>query len=100
LTIPGRLRAARERLLGRVQSTGRAATSVQDDGARIWARRGTDLTSTFPEITGALEAQLDPGVVLDSDLVVWQDGRLAFEALQERMGRRPRTAAAAARGSR
>src|SRR5690606_28104844 len=75
----------------------RAAAAVQDDGARIWSRRGTDLTSTFPEIVAALEAQLDPGVVLDSELVVWQDGRLAFEVLQERMGRGPRAAAAAAR---
>ncbi len=35
--------------------------------------------------------------MLDSELVVWQDGRLAFEALQERMGRGARAAADAAR---
>src|SRR5690606_17272233 len=67
----------------------RAAAAVQDDGARIWSRRATDLTSTFPEIVAALEAQLDPGVVLDSELVVWQDGRLAFEVLQHSHHHRP-----------
>jgi ATP-dependent DNA ligase len=42
-------------------------------------------------------AQLAVGVVLDGELVVWQDGHLAFEVLQERMGRGARSAAAAAR---
>lgn len=51
----------------------------------------------FPEITTAVAAQLAVGVVLDGELVVWQDGRLAFEVLQERMGRGLRSAAAAAR---
>ncbi|WP_277514319.1 hypothetical protein [Cellulosimicrobium cellulans] len=71
--------------------------SSGDDGARIWSRRGTDLTATFPEITTAVTEQIAPGVVLDGELVVWENGRLTFEALQERMGRGPRTAAAAAR---
>ncbi|WP_043650949.1 ATP-dependent DNA ligase [Cellulosimicrobium cellulans] len=75
----------------------RALTSVEDDGARIWSRRGTDLTATFPEVVAALEAQLDPGTVIDGELVIWHEGRLAFGALQERMGRGPRAAAAAAR---
>ncbi|MGW6265763.1 ATP-dependent DNA ligase [Cellulosimicrobium funkei] len=75
----------------------RATVSVRDDGAYIWSRRGTDLSTLFPEIVAALEAQLDPGVVVDSELVVWRDGRLTFEVLQERMGRGPRAAAAAAR---
>jgi len=75
----------------------RAIVSSSGDGARIWSRRGTDLTATFPEIAGAVAEQLVPGAVLDGELVVWESGRLAFEALQERMGRGPRTAAAAAR---
>lgn len=51
----------------------------------------------FPEITAAVAAQLAVGVMLDGELVVWQDGHLAFEVLQERMGRGSRSAAAAAR---
>lgn len=75
----------------------RAIVSSSDDGARIWSRRGTDLTATFPEIAAAVTEQLAPGAVLDGELVVWEGGRLAFEALQERMGRGPRAAVAAAR---
>lgn len=69
--------------------------SSSDDGARIWSRRATDLTATFPEIAAAVAEQVAPGVVLDGELVVWESGRLAFEVLQERMGRGPRTAAVA-----
>ncbi|MEV8027617.1 ATP-dependent DNA ligase [Cellulosimicrobium funkei] len=90
-------RSTRQHPASEVQSTCRAAASVQDGGVRLWSRRGTDMSATFPEIVAALEAQLDPGIVLDGELVVWQDGRLAFEVLQERMGRGPRAAASAAR---
>lgn len=65
--------------------------------ARFWSRHGTDLTATFPEITAALADQVPAGTVLDGELVAWSGGRLAFEVLQQRMGRGPRTAAAAGR---
>jgi ATP-dependent DNA ligase len=66
-------------------------------GARLWSRRGTDLTSTFPEIEAASIEQLAPGTVLDGELVMWSGGRLAFGLLQTRMGRGPRKAAEHAR---
>ncbi|QJW38677.1 ATP-dependent DNA ligase [Cellulosimicrobium protaetiae] len=75
----------------------RALVDVGEDEASVWSRRGTDLSATFPEITTAAHAQLPPRTVLDGELVIWLDGRLTFEALQERMGRGPRTAASAAR---
>ena len=75
----------------------RVQSQVSGDGARLWSRHGTDLSATFPEITAALAEQLEPGTVLDGELVTWQGGRLAFEVLQQRMGRGPRKAAAAAR---
>ncbi|WP_125778373.1 ATP-dependent DNA ligase [Antribacter gilvus] len=75
----------------------RAVVTREDAGATLRSRRGTDLSATFPEITAAAVAQLAPGAALDGELVVWTAGRLDFEALQERMGRGPRTAAAASR---
>lgn len=75
----------------------RALVTCDREGARIWSRRGTDLSATFPELTAAVADQVSPGTVLDGELVAWQDGRLAFELLQQRMSRSPRAAAAAAR---
>lgn len=73
-------------------------TVVRSDiGARLWSRRSTDLTDTFPEITAAASAQLPPGTVLDGELVIWDHGRLAFPLLLSRIGRGARTAGAMAR---
>ncbi|WP_419708015.1 ATP-dependent DNA ligase [Promicromonospora sp. NFX87] len=73
-------------------------TIVRDDAAaRLWSRRGTDLTPVFPEISAAAEAQLAPGTVLDGELVIWDEGRLAFPLLQMRMARGPRSAHVLAR---
>ncbi|RLV64210.1 ATP-dependint DNA ligase [Streptomyces sp. CBMAI 2042] len=61
----------------------------------IRSRRGTDMTAAFPEITRAA-ASFPAGVefAMDGELVVWEEGRVAFERLQ---GRLNRTAAGAAR---
>lgn len=50
---------------------------------RLQTRNGRMVTATFHEIAAAAEA-LPPGTVLDGELVVWQDGRLDFGALQRR----------------
>jgi len=57
-------------------------------GARLWSRRGTDLTSAFPDLAAAVELYLRAGTVLDGEAVVWVDGRLSFEHLQRRLARR------------
>ncbi|MGF0118771.1 ATP-dependent DNA ligase [Promicromonospora sp. Marseille-Q5078] len=75
----------------------RGVISKVGDRVGVWSRRGTDLTSTFPEIAAAAGEQLASGTVLDGELVVWSGGRLDFGALQERMGRGPRAAAEHAR---
>lgn len=67
-------------------------------GANLWSRRGTNLSTTFPEISSACVDQLAPGTVLDGEVVIWSSGRLDFGALQTRMGRGPRSAAAHAAG--
>jgi hypothetical protein len=56
--------------------------------ARLWSRRGNDLTSVFPDLAAAAEFHLSPGTVLDGEAVVWSDGRLSFDALQKRLTRR------------
>jgi ATP-dependent DNA ligase len=72
----------------------RALLAHHEDGTvTIRSRRGTDMTSAFPEIAGPLAALPEP-VLLDSELVVWENGRLAFERLSPRLNR---TAAATAR---
>jgi ATP-dependent DNA ligase len=52
----------------------------------IRSRRGIDMTGAFPEIAAAAHP-LPAGVLLDGELIVWEDGRLAFERLQGRLNR-------------
>lgn len=59
----------------------------------IRSRRGIDMTEAFPDIAAAAAA-LPPGAVLDGELIVWENGRLAFERLQGRLNR-TKTATAA-----
>ncbi|MCZ4119868.1 ATP-dependent DNA ligase [Streptomyces sp. H39-S7] len=61
----------------------------------IRSRRGTDMTEAFPEIALAAGA-LPADVVLDGELIVWENGRLAFERLQGRLHRRRTTTASLA----
>lgn len=74
----------------------RLVSVVDDDGVTLWSRRGTDLTAAFPDIAAAVGEQVDPGTVLDSEVVVWAGDRLDFSALQRRVAS-PRSAARLAR---
>lgn len=65
----------------------RASVTVTLDRLRIESRRGTNLTALFPEVARGAEAELSDLVVLDAELVIFQDGRLSFDSLQERMAR-------------
>jgi ATP-dependent DNA ligase len=66
----------------------------EDGGLLLRSRRGTVLTRAFPELTSASMAAAWPrGAVADGELVVWHEGRLAFERLTERLNRRPGTVA-------
>ncbi|WP_454852185.1 ATP-dependent DNA ligase [Promicromonospora soli] len=75
----------------------RLVAVCDERGASLWSRRGTDLSTTFPEVSSACVDQLERGTVLDGEVVIWSSGRLDFTALQTRMGRGPRRAAAHAR---
>ena len=71
----------------------RAPLRVTSQGAELWSRKGSNLSSHFPDLVAAAEAQLAAGVVLDGEAVVWLDGRLNFDQLQRRMVSRPAVAA-------
>lgn len=62
----------------------------------VQSRRGSDLGPAFPEIARAAAA-LGVEAVLDTELVVYNTGRLDFAALQQRARRRGATAERAAR---
>ncbi|HEV7576409.1 MAG TPA: ATP-dependent DNA ligase [Caldimonas sp.] len=54
----------------------------------IWSRGEELVSERFPEIV-ALASALPNGTVLDGEIVVWKDGRVApFNLLQQRIGRK------------
>ena len=68
----------------------RAILERTREGCRVWSRNGADLTAGFPDIVDAACAQLQPGTVVDGELVVWSEGRLDFAALAPRLAYRGR----------
>ncbi|WP_331733193.1 hypothetical protein OHU34_43810 (plasmid) [Streptomyces sp. NBC_00080] len=73
----------------------RAQLARYADGRVLLRSRRGDMTPSFPEIRAAA-AQLPGDTALDGELVAWEEGRLAFERLQQRLPRRGRVAVAAA----
>lgn len=68
----------------------RAILERTSAGCRVWSRNGADLSTGFREIVEAAREQLEPGTVIDGELVVWRDGRLDFGALAARLAYRGR----------
>lgn len=65
-----------------------------DGRVELRSRRGTALTVAFGDIAAAAERDLPgSGVLLDGELVVWHEGRLAFDRLQRRLNRTAATVA-------
>lgn len=76
----------------------RSALQVTPEGrVTYWSRNKTDLSTAFPDLVEAAQAQVPAGVVLDGELVVWVAGRLSFDHLQHRMASRPAVVAQLAR---
>lgn len=66
----------------------RAQAHADGNQARIFSRTLDDVTDSFPELAQALLALPEP-VVLDGEVLAWQDGRaLPFSQLQQRLGRK------------
>src|SRR5690606_23634002 len=59
----------------------------------LWSRQRKDLTVGFPEIVDAAASTIPPGIVVDGEVVRWNEGRLDFDALQRRLTPSPRTVA-------
>src|SRR5258708_7347159 len=55
------------------------------DEVEIGSRNERPLTRYFPEIADAARAALPQRCVVDGEIVIAQDGRLAFESLQLRL---------------
>ena len=54
------------------------------DTTTLWTRAGKPITGMFPEIVEAVDLHVPAGVVLDGELVVWNDSHLDFTALTRR----------------
>ncbi|MGV9703914.1 ATP-dependent DNA ligase [Streptomyces sp. NPDC003483] len=66
----------------------RAIVSRNPEGVvEIRSRQGTLLNPGFPEIAAAVRDL--PPAILDGEIVIWHNGRLAFERLLKRLNRRP-----------
>ncbi len=53
---------------------------------RLMSRSQHQITSTFPEIAGALTAQQSDGFIVDGEIVAFQGDQTRFEQLQQRLG--------------
>jgi len=66
---------------------GERLLAFRDGGrVRLLTRNDRDVTTTFPEVTGALEAQAADGFVVDGEVVAFRDDETSFSALQQRLG--------------
>lgn len=63
----------------------RIKVSVVGSRVELRSRRGTDLTSLFPDVSRSATVQIPGGTVLDGELLIVVGGRLSFDALQQRM---------------
>lgn len=52
--------------------------AVRDERVRLWSSRGNDLTDRFPDVADAVAAHLQPGTVLDGEVVMWDGDHLDF----------------------
>jgi ATP-dependent DNA ligase len=65
----------------------RAIVFVSDSGVYVQSRSGKSLNTYFPDLTRIVRKAVQPGAVLDGELIVWDtdQGRTNFVALQRRL---------------
>jgi bifunctional non-homologous end joining protein LigD len=66
----------------------RAIAHAHNGKAKLLTRRGHDYSSYFPHLVHALLEQPVQEMVLDAEIVAFEDGRPSFEALQRRVNKR------------
>jgi bifunctional non-homologous end joining protein LigD len=66
---------------------GERLLAFRDGGqVRLLTRNDRDVTTTFPEVTAALQAQRADGFVIDGEVVAFRDDQTSFSRLQQRLG--------------
>lgn len=63
----------------------RVITYVSAEGVRASGRRTTELAGRYPELSGLADLLPHHDVILDGEVVAFEDGRPSFERLQRRM---------------
>lgn len=58
---------------------------IVGDTVSVWSRQRKDLTRMFPDLAAAARNQVPEGCIIDGEVVIWNNGRLDFDALQQRM---------------
>jgi bifunctional non-homologous end joining protein LigD len=62
----------------------RALAFIERDQVKIITRRGLDQTSQFPELCRHLARQKTAGLVLDGEIVAFEDGKPGFQSMLKR----------------
>ena len=91
--LPGR--GAFRRLSAEPKYDGYRVLLRYDDRCVVQSRRGTDLSSSFPDVVTVAVGQIPDETVLDGEVVVGIDGRLEFAELQKRVASPARAVALA-----
>ncbi len=53
---------------------------------RLMSRNDREITTTFPEVAQAIADQVEPGAVVDGEIVAFAGSKTSFELLQQRLG--------------
>ena len=64
----------------------RAAVRREAGAVTLTSRTGRDMSSTYPELVEALEAEAATEFLADGEIVAFEGPRTSFERLQGRMG--------------
>lgn len=63
----------------------RCLLARDEQGVRLWSRRGTELTAHFPELVAAATAQLPERCVVDGEIIIINGDRLDYTRLAGRL---------------
>lgn len=61
------------------------ALAVCDEATRMVSRRGNDITSGYPELSGIHHRLVALDAIVDGEVVAFDDGKPSFQKLQQRM---------------
>src|SRR5690348_10447922 len=85
-TLTDRREFGGEWLLERKFDGERCVARKDGSDVRLESRTGKDLTGTYPEVRDAVAAQRARRLVLDGEVVAFEDEQTSFGRLQQRLG--------------